>query len=344
MLHNFSPWQASTFTGWLADSTEGQIVLVKQSYEFDEQGKVTAIEPGPDIVIADDYQDEPSNSPISAVNEQVAFKQGFEVYGNCTAYPPKGKDARVIEVELGLESQAQTLFKKRLRVTGARYWRRSLLGPVATDPEIIAPMAINYLHAYGGKELNNESNTLLENPIGRGYKLKNKHAVGQQLPSVEYANSLLRKPSHTTPVASFAAIPSHWSPRVERLQEIDETALMAGEYPFKAAQPKDLYNTAPIDQQVEAEFAKGWALQLTGLYPLQQYGQQQRIELPYQPPIVEVVNTLARERLCMRCDTLVIDSDAQCFSLLWRGHLSINKIGANSQILVASEQEKSDAI
>ncbi|MDN3381035.1 MULTISPECIES: DUF2169 domain-containing protein, partial [unclassified Pseudoalteromonas] len=204
--------------------------------------------------------------------------------------------------------------------------------------------ALNYMQAYGGKELNNDSNTLLENPIGRGFKLKNKQAVGQQLPSVEYANSLLRKPSHNTPVASFAAIPSHWSPRIERLPEVDETALMAGEYPFKTAQPKDLYNTAPADQQVTAEFAKGWTCQLTGLYPLQQYGQQQRIELPYQPPIVEVVNTLTRERLSMRCDTLVIDSDAQSFSLLWRGHLSIKKIGANSQILVASAQKNSEVI
>lgn len=342
MLHNLSPWQASTFSGWLEDSTEGQVVVVKQSFEFDEQGNVTAIEPGPEIVIADDYQGDPNSSPICEVNEQVAFKQGFEVYGNCTAYPPKGKDARVIEVELGLDSPSQPLFKKRLRVTGARYWRRSLLGPVATDPDIITPVALNYMQAFGGKELNNESNTFLENPIGRGFKLKNKHAVGQQLPSVEYANSLLRKPSHSTPVASFSAIPSHWSPRVERLPEIDETALMAGEYPFKTTQPKDLYNTAPIDQQVAAEFSKGWACQLTGLYPLQQYGQQQRIELPYLPPIVEVVNTLARERLSMRCDTLVIDSDAQCFSLLWRGHISLEKIGANSQILVASEQNSGE--
>ncbi|NMR26337.1 DUF2169 domain-containing protein [Pseudoalteromonas sp. NEC-BIFX-2020_015] len=341
MINNFSPWQASTFTGWLEDSNEGQIVLVKQSYEFDEQGKVTAIEPGPEIIIADDYQDEPSNSPICEVNEQVAFKHGFEVYGNCTAYPPKGKNARVIEVELGLDSPSQPLFKKRLRVTGARFWRRSLLGPVATDPDIIAPLALNYMHAFGGKELNNESNYLLENPIGRGFKLKNKHAVGQQLPRVEYATSLLRKPSHNTPVASFTAIPSHWSPRVELIPEIDETALMASEYPFKTPQPKDLYNTAPSDQCVEAEFANGWALQLTGLYPLQQYGQQQRIALPYQPPIVEVVNTLARHRLDMRCDTLVIDSDAQSFSLLWRGHISIEKIGANSQILVAAEPNSS---
>ena len=126
MLHNFSAWQASTFSGWLEDSTEGQIVLVKQSYEFDEQGNVTAIEPGPEIIIADDYQDEPNNSPLCEVNEQVAFKHGFEVYGNCTAYPPKGKDARVIEVELGLDSPSQPLFKKRLRVTGARHWRAPL--------------------------------------------------------------------------------------------------------------------------------------------------------------------------------------------------------------------------
>jgi len=100
MLNNFSPWQASFFDGWLHDRTQAKVVLVKQNFEFDEQGNVTPNNPGDEIIVADDYHNEPTNSSLSEVNEQVAFKTGFEVYGNFTAYPPKAKQARVIEVEL----------------------------------------------------------------------------------------------------------------------------------------------------------------------------------------------------------------------------------------------------
>ncbi|MBB1307463.1 DUF2169 domain-containing protein [Pseudoalteromonas sp. SR43-5] len=342
MLNNFSPWQASFFDGWLSDRTLAKVVVVKQSFEFDEKGNVTPNEPGPDIVVADDYDGDPAHSPLSEVNEQVAFKHGFEVYGDFTAYPPKAKQARVIEVELGLHDKTQPLFKKRLRVTGARFWKRSLLGPVATDPNIIEPTSINYSNAFGGKDLNDESNYLLENPIGRGFKLKNKQAKGQQLPCIEYANQLLRKPSHTTLVASFSAIPSHWSPRIELMPDIDQKALMAGNYPFKTVLDEHFNNMAPLDQRVKKEFSQGWAFSLSGLYPLQEYGQHQRVEIPFEEPIVQLVNTLNRHTINMRCDTLIIDSDAQSFSLLWRGSIDAIHVGANSQLVVAKREANNE--
>ncbi|MCC9660222.1 MULTISPECIES: DUF2169 domain-containing protein [unclassified Pseudoalteromonas] len=340
MLHNFTPWQVSLFEGWQADGSPSHIVLVKQSFEFDEKGNTSLMDPCVEIVMADEYKGDPTSEPLVAVNEQVAFKQGFEVYGNFTAYPPKGKTARVIEVELCLAENEKTLIKKRLRVTGERTWRRSLLGPVATDPAPILPTALCYSRAYGGKAIHVPSDYSLENPLGVGFKLKNKHAVGQLLPAIEYANEVLRKPSHQASTAGFSAIPSHWSPRVELIPEIDEQALMAGKYPFKTSLASNVYNTAPVDQQTKHAFTKGWAFSLTGLYPLQEYGQQQTVELPVLKPIVQVVNTLTRQDIDMRCDTLVIDSDAQCFSLLWRGHINSENVASNSNILVAEQGDE----
>ena len=343
MLHNFTPWQASVFEGWQADGTASHVVLVKQSFEFDEKGNTSLMEPCVEIVMADEYSGDPTSEPLVAVNEQVAFKQGFEVYGNFTAYPPKGKTARVIEVELGLVENDTPIIKKRLRITGEREWRRSLLGPVATDPSPITPTAICYSRAFGGKAHHDQNVYSLENPIGVGFKLKNKHAVGQLLPAIEYANEVLRKPSHQVSVAGFSAIPSHWSPRIELMPEIDEQALMAGKYPFKTSLASNFYNTAPADQQTKQLFTKGWAFSLTGLYPLQEYGQQQTVELPVLKPIVQVVNTLTRHDIDMHCDTLVIDSDAQCFSLLWRGHINSDNVASSSNIIVA-EQGGKDAV
>jgi len=45
----------------------------------------------------------------------------------------------------------------------------------------------------------------------------------------------------------------------------------------------------------------------------------------------------------MHCDTLVIDSDAQCFSLLWRGHINSDNVASSSNIIVA-EQGGKDAV
>lgn len=349
MLHNLSPWQAQIAPVWLQNKQQGQVIVIKQSYEYDHTGQVIAKHPCDEIIETDEFTSDQANSLLLNANEMVPFKQGFEMYGNITAYPPKGTKARVIEAALQLHIDKQPVIEKQLRITGKRQWRRSLLGPVASDPQILTPVALNYEHCFGGtvhksnglpKPINekpNSTHVCAQNPIGQGYKLKNKHANGQYLPQVEYANQMIKKPSHSSEVASLSAIPMHWSPRVELQPEVDKRALMLSQYPYTKPLHDNTYNYAPEDQRVQQTYSDNWRLTLSNLYPELLYNTPVVLKLPYQKPLAAVQNKDKQIHIDLQCDTLVIEGEKQCFSLLWRGQITLEKLGVNSKFIVAQQ-------
>lgn len=337
MLINESNWQVATSQDWDTQQNPIQVVVVKQSFEYNEQGELSALDSSRDIHCADQYSESEPPVLLSA-NELVPFKQGFEVYGAFTAYPPKGQAVRVIETQLQLfDAQQQTLLNKTLRITGKRVWRRSLLGPVASEPEFLTPLAIHYQHAFGGLGNGKASSCFAQNPAGVGYKYSNREAISKPLPQIEYAQSEYRKPSHQAEVASYAPIPLHWAPRVNNVPKIDQAQLMLGEYPYKSALVEYFYNYAPSDQRLSQAYQSGWQLKLSGFSPMQKYQFSQTLDLPYQPPQIDLIAGSEQTRLKMQCDTLVIDTQEQVIDLLWRVSISKQKIKANSHILIAEE-------
>ncbi|KAF7769663.1 hypothetical protein PCIT_a2533 [Pseudoalteromonas citrea] len=343
MIHNQTAWQVETFDGWTQTNEAATFIVLKQSFEFDNTGAYSEKIPSLPLVAADEYVAEPATSSLRQACELVPFKQGFEVYGVLKSYLPAHKQARVLEVELALSTEHAPLFNKRLRVTGARYWQRTLFGPVASEPQPLSTLTLDYGVTFGGYRKDKATQCLLENPAGRGYKLKNKQSYNQALVQVEYANTVQRKPSQSAPVASFGPIPSHWAPRVQYVPQVDQAALLASEYPFSEPQPAQLYNYAPLDQRVLAKYAANWQLKLTGLCAQLPYGEQVTLHLPYTTPNVVLHTGLNRYPLTLCCDTLVLDTDEQSFSLIWRAAIDKHSLGVNSQVWVTDPhgEEKS---
>ncbi|WP_277948946.1 DUF2169 domain-containing protein [Pseudoalteromonas piscicida] len=202
---------------------------------------------------------------------------------------------------------------------------------------MLSPCVLNYQLAFGGASIADEKQILAQNPLGRGYKLRNKDAKGRQLPQVEYADQVLKKPSHETAVACFAAIPPFWSPRVDKLPEVDASAVLAGKFPFKTAVPAAHYQVAPLDQQTSNRFSDGWWLELMGLTQGLPYGQSLRLTLPLVHPRCRLINGAEATPVSMQCDTLVIDSQTQQLSLIWRGSVKKSQTGCSSVFLVEEE-------
>ena len=364
MLHNFSNWQATIADNWLANKQACKTIIVKQSFEFNDKGQVFPLESSAentDIIMADEMLGEPNASSLTAACETMPFKQGFEIYGCLTAYPPKSKQAKVIEVYLSLYEQIQqpaqeqttgqpqgqahnqltdkreTRLNKLLRVTGERQWQSSLIGTKASDPKVLSPVALHYENTYGGIDANKPDKVYEQNPAGSGYRLK--QPKGQKLPPVEYPKKLLTHPKKAGVAASYAPIPQFWQPRLDLLPEIDERATMAGEYPFQSALPLNTYNYAPQDQQLAITFNKNLILSLKGLLPNLDYHQQVDIPLPYQPPQVAVIQGEHQAYVDLTCDTLVLDGDANSFHLIWRHSMATSELSPYATIVVQADNQ-----
>ncbi|REL26649.1 DUF2169 domain-containing protein [Thalassotalea euphylliae] len=355
MLHNLTHWHATIVDNWLANKQACKTLIVKQSFEFSEQGDVYPLDKSNNstvIIAADEMQGDPKCSSLIAACETVPFKQGFEVYGNFTAYPPKGKQAKVIEVHLSLcqitsahdqndeSCKPAPLFHKVLRVTGERTWQGSLLGTKASDPKPLCPVPLSYENTFGGIDANKADKTFTFNPAGTGYRVK--QPKGQMLPPVEYPNNLLTHPKKDGVAASYLPIPQFWQPRFELLPEIDQVATMAGEYPFQSALPENTYNYAPQDQQLAITYDNNMMLSLKGLVPNLDYHQQVDIPLPFFPPEVAIVQGEKQTTIDLTCDTLVIDGDANTFHLIWRHSIANKSLSPYATVVVQHTRKSAE--
>ncbi|MBU2894389.1 DUF2169 domain-containing protein [Colwellia sp. D2M02] len=347
MLHNLSPWQATTVENWLHSKQKCLTLIVKQSFEYDDNGNVYAMEKSEEIVMADAMLAEPTTSSLKLANEAVAFKKGFELYGNLTAYPPKAKQAKVIEVYVALTQDNNPVFNKTLRVTGERFWQQSLLGKTASDPKPLKPTALSYENTYGGIDPEKSDKMFPENPAGKGFRVKN--VKGSLLPKIEYPAHFLKHPKKEIPPASYGALPLFWQPRLALLPEIDQEALMAGEYPYQGKMHESMFNCAPVDQQLNINFTEQLTLTLKGVSPNKDYHHLTQIKLPYLPPQVAIINGEEQAFIELTCDTLVLDADANTFHLLWRKSLEKNntdkqRITPYSQIVVQQAKQPNQAV
>ncbi|WP_170176717.1 DUF2169 domain-containing protein [Litorilituus sediminis] len=337
MLHNLTSWQAIVVDNWLASKQACKTLIVKQSFEFDQQGQVFALETSANLELTDQMSAEPSASSLALACETVPFKQGFELYGNLTAYPPKHKQAKVIEVSLSLHQQQQTVFNKVLRVTGDRHWKSSILGSKATDPEVLHAVALSYENTYGGIDEEKPERIFEQNPVGIGFRVKQIKA--SPLPKVEYPNSCLTHPKNIGVVASYGPIPQFWQPRLSLMPEVEPIETLAGNYPFQAPLLANSYNYAPTDQQLALTYNQELSLSLKGLVPNRDYHDTITLKLPYDKPIAACIQGEHQQPIELTCDTLVLDSDANTFHLLWRKSIASEEISA-SAIMVVQQQEK----
>ncbi len=343
MLHNQSDWDATLIPGFAANGDKIQSLVLKQSFEFNTKGEVFFKSVADPLIAVDEHSGEPEKTGLCSAAETAPFKQGFEFYGHFTAYPPKNKVARVVEVGLKLipgPPDETKHIEKKLRVTGKRHWKSSLLGLVASDPEILTPTAIEYTAAFGGVDAIKPELSCTENPVGSGFRLKSRNAKLQTLPQIELATHFIKRPGKPVPVGGFGPLPLFWSPRIDQQPELDQDQLMAGEFPFKSDLPLDYYNTAPRDQRVNKKLSAGWQFAIAGLLPELNYSDYVNIPLPYLPPKVVWFKNEQQQKIAMQCDTLVVDGDKQEFSLIWRAELLANELGVNPEFSIVAAKDE----
>lgn len=119
------------------------------------------------------------------------------------AVAPDLKAVDQSRVMIKADSGSQNVYELQIRISGQRIWERSLTGNlVPSKPVPFSTIPLTYDNAFGGT-VENEYGTVpfADNPIGKGYYLKEKDAEYNPLPNIEDVSDCIKKwNDHPQPV------------------------------------------------------------------------------------------------------------------------------------------------
>jgi hypothetical protein len=126
---NQTPYQADRAFARDRDGAEHWIVAVRATFRFDTAGNVELAPEQQPVKLAPEFFGEPGKTSLRYDTDVALGKRRTDVIVNGSAYAPGGRPARQVDVSVSVGS-----IVKRLRVVGDRFWVKSLVGRIASDP------------------------------------------------------------------------------------------------------------------------------------------------------------------------------------------------------------------
>ncbi|MFV8835164.1 DUF2169 family type VI secretion system accessory protein [Aquisalimonas sp. APHAB1-3] len=312
-LANESPYAASLATGWALNGAPQWTLTVKATYRFSLTGEVTLHDEQPEVVEGDQYRGKPAESSLEAAWESVPHKAGGELYLFGTAHPGQ-PGANGVQVRVQIDRDRAQAWEKRLVAVGPSRWERGALGYYRTPLEPMEPVPLCYEMAFGGHDPRTAGEER-RNPVGRGFNSGQWRLHDTRLPLIERPDRFMSAPRQRMVPIGLGPLAPHWDPRRREAGNVSEARLEAGGCPYGSKTLPTVHNAAPPDQRFDKPFSGGERVTLEGLFP--EHGDPVRVTLPPLQPVVWLHET---HRMPLRgaCDTLIVDSDAMVFHLLYR--------------------------
>lgn len=270
------------------------------------------------LVMADTFTGEPG---LSAPVHEVDFpphKRRCDILLLGSAHAPQGRPAT--RIEAGLRVGA---WSKSVAVVGPRHWECGSLRATASLPGTFVNQVLSYDAAFGGTDLRHEDPSehaaFMPNPVGCGFHkhIRAAWVDGAPLPRIEEIGQAVADPAGSYRPMAFGPVGRGWSTRACFAGTYDDDWL-ENHFPFL---PPDFdpryFQAAPADQQVQLEtFQQGPVdVVLRNLTP-------QGLTHFTIPHLVAPVHVFPRkgprEDFTAVLDTVVIEPDAQRFTLSWR--------------------------
>lgn len=215
---------------------------------------------------------------------------------------------------------------KTVRVTGDRYWVRSLGSLSMSYPEPFEKIPLIYERAFGGWDRSHpdpDKHTFEpRNPVGTGFRSKQgSFEEGIRLPNLEDPWHPISNYGDTPPPAGFGFTSPDWQPRSSFAGTYDDQ-WMKDRMPLL---PKDFdrrFFNAASPGLVAPGYLKGdEAVSIENASPRGTLS----FNLPGVPPPECRVQLVGRrdEQVRMSLDTVIINTDEDLLLLLWRGHLAV---------------------
>ena len=324
-IHNQTRTLSEFTMGMDKAGREHLSLVVKGTYAFpdDERDEPRpSPEPRP-LVMADEFTGEPGHSATLWESDFAFRKPACDVVLQGAARAPGGRPAERVRVGLKVGR-----WSKVLDVVGAREWR--VVGPavMATRPLPFARQPFGYDTAFGGVDrLDPEVEhpaAYMPNPVGTGWaQLRNQSRLsGLALPNTQAVGEEVTSPYGRYRPMALGPYGRGWPGRIEYGGTYDQH-WQDHVFPFLPADFDDRYfQMAPPDQQIPYP-QPGAEVVLVNLTP--------RGREAFRLPDCRLPITVFRRRetafeRTVLPDTLIFDTEARAFCLVWRIDTPIRRI------------------
>jgi hypothetical protein len=313
-VENHTPF---AFQAMFATDEEGRpllVPLVKATFALQPGGGLVMTEKQMPISPAGQFYGEPDVSSYKYEPEMAFFKPATDVVliGTAWAVPCP---ATQVDVTL----RAGPLFKK-VRVTGDRYWIKSLGGPAMTSPEPFESLPLTYERAFGGRDTKGRFEP--RNPIGRGFY--SSQALLEDLsplPNLEDPARMIASLHDRPAPVGFGFISPAWQPRAAFGGTYDDS-WRADRMPLL---PKDFsrrfFSAASPGLTAPSYFKGDEFISVENVSP----DRPVSFRLPaIAQPEHRVQLTSGRNAIVnTHLDTVIINTDENLVILIWRGYLPL---------------------
>lgn len=295
--------------GWFVHSFDppalSMVVVVKATFTLKGRWMEFADGPGP-MTRGDRYEIEGDlNSPLRYPSDLVPWKQNADFIVIGSAYAPGGEPVKMLTIEASIGSTS-----KKLAVFGDRTWVRvdDSVG-VPSEPQAFTKMPIGSDRAYGGPGFD-------LNPVGRGHGT-------MSLPNIEDPLRTIATSDDRAAPAGFGPVALTLAPRTMMNGTYDDSYVKT-RWPWLAADTDwRVFNAAPLDQQIDGYLYGGESIHLVNLLPgkpdFRTHLPLLRVRCPLGYTFKDGRTETHDPRMVL--DTVVVDTDAQIVTLVWRGRV-----------------------
>lgn len=320
-FRNNTPFAGTILIATDPECVETVYTIIKATFTLGET--IALAEEQLPVLVRDEFNGAPLESSLLAPSDVALAKPGTDVLLVGTAGSADGKPVRQMDVSLRVGA-----LHKVVRVFGDRFWKSTMLGHKASEPEPYDAMPLVWERAFGGTvNTGDKANPLFQtedrNPIGIGF-----HPTGEteriersRLPNLEDPQQLISKPTDRPTPACFGPVCPHWEPRRSYAGTYDE--------PWQKTRaphlPEDFdvrfFHTAPADQVVDGYLDGDEIVEVEGTLPNGHLSfRLPRLEMTVGYLIGQTSHTEQTQ-----LDTVIIDTDEQRLQMVWRSSISCDK-------------------
>lgn len=296
------------------------VVVVMSTWSFDRKGNLVPAEKQRPVIVAGEpygpaaqssYKYEPQCAFIKPATDVVLIGHAQACTGSVTDL--------VVRLRVGP-------LDKSARVTGDRYWLKSLGMISVTSPEPFEKIPLIYERAFGGCDRSHpdpDKHTFEpHNPAGTGFRSKHgRFEEGIRLPNLEDPRDLVREYGQTVVPVGFGFTSPDWQPRAQFAGTYNEQ-WMEERMPLL---PKD-FDRRFFNAASPGLIAPGY---LRGDEPVSIENASPHGTISFNLPGVTAPECRVQLRggrdgvVSTNLDTVVINTDEDLLLLIWRGHLPV---------------------
>lgn len=274
---------------------------------------------------------EPATTGLRYEGQGAFDRPGTDIYVNGSAHAPGGRPVTDMTVDVGVGS-----CREQAVVFGDRVWVNTAGTLGASPPVPFTSMPLRWSRAFGGGKVEDgERGYEARNPVGVGLYTSLEAASNAPLPNIEDPQGRVREPWSRPRPVGFGPICRHWQPRVGLAGTYDE----AWKRERAPLWPDDLdegfFLAAAPPLRAVPHLRGGEPVMLSGLHAGGGFG----FSLPSLRLSCKSALRGGVQRVSMRLDALVLETDEERITLIYRAAVAAGRSAEAHRYSIVRELE-----